>query len=51
MYDNKKLPLEKIQLIVKLTKEGQMSRPQIAKTVGCSKATVWRYQKKYIENA
>lgn len=37
---------DKIEKIIQLSKEGK-SRPEIAKTTGCSKTTVWNYQKEH----
>ena len=39
------LTMDQIEEIVELT-EKNVSRTRIANSVGCSKDTVWRYQKK-----
>lgn len=41
------LPVEKIQNIVELSKNKHMSRREIARAVGVSKTTVYKYQKKF----
>jgi len=41
------IPLEKIERIIELTEKG-MSRPAIARELGISKFSVWKYQKKFL---
>ena len=43
----RKLTTEQIKKIIELTKEGKDSRRQIAEKVGCSKNSVYMYQKAY----
>ncbi len=40
------LSSNQINKIIEMTEEGKL-RPEIAEEVGCSKVTVWRWQKKY----
>ena len=41
-----KISLEKVQMIIELTKKGE-SRQSIARKVPCSTSTVYYYQKEY----
>ncbi len=43
-YERKKITLEQIEKIEALTQKN-VYRRRIAEIVGCSKDTVWRYQK------
>jgi len=44
---DRQLSPTQIKKIVELSQEGNSNRTEIAQEVGCSKPTVWKYQRAY----